>query len=84
MSADRLREFQKVGWFSDTVPRDLTPEEAAKEEEEMDALFHAAYPEKEDTSLPISEARYGQIIDEAFSPENSIFKRKEREFKQRL
>ena len=84
MPADRLREFQSVGWFTDYTPRELTPEQQAIEDKEFDDLFSAAYPDKVDTSLPVGEARLGQIIDEAFSPENSLFKRKERELKQRL
>ena len=84
MPADRLREFQSVGWFTDYTPRELTPEQQAIEEKEFDDLFNAAYPDKIDPSLPVGEARLGQIIDEAFSPENSLFKRKERELKQRL
>ena len=91
MSAEKLREFQELGRFEGHEPRELTPEQTAAEEAEMDELFNAAYPDQNQekqpisepisqvASQPISQQRYGEIIDEAFSPENSIFKRKQRE-----
>ena len=44
MPADRLREFQSHGWFMDFEPRALTPEQAAIEEEEFQAIVNEAFP----------------------------------------
>ena len=42
MPAERLREFQSHGWFLGYEPRELTPEQAAIEEEEFQRIFDQA------------------------------------------
>ena len=46
MPAERLREFQSHGWFMDYEPRELTPEQAAIEEEEFQAIVNEAFPDR--------------------------------------
>ena len=38
MPAERLREFQSHGWFLGYEPRELTPEQAAIEEQEFQSI----------------------------------------------
>ncbi len=44
MPAGRLREFQSHGWFMDSQPRDLTPEQTALEEQQFQAIVNEAFP----------------------------------------
>ena len=44
MPAERLREFQSHGWFVGYEPREVTPEQAAIEEEEFQAIVNEAFP----------------------------------------
>jgi len=39
----RLREFQSHGWFLGYEPRELTPEQAAIEEEEFQSIVEKAF-----------------------------------------
>ena len=50
MPAERLREFQSHGWFLGYEPRELTPEQAAIEEEEFQSIINEAFPSKQETS----------------------------------
>ena len=43
MPAERLREFQSHGWFMDSQPRDLTPEQTALEEQQFQAIVNEAF-----------------------------------------
>ena len=43
MPAERLREFQSHGWFLGYEPRELTPEQAAIEEEKFQAIANEAF-----------------------------------------
>ena len=43
MPAERLREFQSHGWFLGYEPRELTPEQAAIEEEEFQSIVNEAF-----------------------------------------
>ncbi len=45
MPAERLREFQSHGWFVGYEPREVTPEQAAIEEEEFQAIVNKAFPD---------------------------------------
>ena len=45
MPAERLREFQSHRWFMGYDPRELTPEQAAIEEEEFQAIVNEAFPD---------------------------------------
>ena len=51
MSAERLREFQSHGWFLGYEPRELTPEQAAIEDEEFQAIVEEAFSTTKETSL---------------------------------
>ena len=43
MPAERLREFQSHGWFLGYEPRELTPEQAAIEEKEFQAIANGSF-----------------------------------------
>ena len=79
MPAEKLKEYQSKGWFEGYEPRELTPEQSKAEEAELDSLFNAAYPKPPEVEQPLTPQRLEEIIDDALSPENSLFKRKERE-----
>ena len=57
MSAERLREFQFHGWFLGYEPRELTPEQAAIEEEEFQSIVNEAFPSKGKASIYQSKHR---------------------------
>ena len=60
MPAKRLREFQSHGWFLGYEPRELTPEQAAIEEEDFQSIVNEAFPSKEETSIDQSKNRTDQ------------------------
>ena len=51
MPAEKLREFQSHGWFLGYEPRELSPEQAAIEEEEFQSIVNEAFPSKQETSI---------------------------------
>ena len=57
MPAERLREFQSHGWFLGYEPRELTPEQAAIEEEESKSIVNDAFRSKKETSIDQSKNR---------------------------
>ena len=57
MPAERLREFQSHGWFLGYEPRELTPEQAAIEEEEFQSIVNEAFPSKQETSIDQAKNR---------------------------
>ena len=57
MSAERLKEFHSRGWFLGYEPRELTPEQAAIEEEEFQSIVNEAFPSKKETSIDQSKNR---------------------------
>ena len=74
MPAERLREFQSHGWFLGYEPRELTPEQAAIEEEEFQSIVNEAFPSKKETSIDQSKNRTDheyqkmirRVLDEVF------------------
>ena len=74
MSAERLREFQFHGWFLGYEPRELTPEQAAIEEEEFQSIVNEVFPSKQETTIDQSKNRTDheyqkmirRVLDEVF------------------
>ena len=74
MPAERLREFQAHGWFLRYEPRELTPEQAAIEEEEFQSIVNEVFPSKKETSIDQSKIRTDheyqkmirRVLDEVF------------------
>ncbi len=74
MPADRLREFQSHGWFIGYEPRKMTPEQAAIEEQEFQAIANEAFPnnQKPATDKPLTPERAKEIIDEVWSKKRFV------------